>query len=322
MSKTADSPTHSIREVSQRTGLSLDVIRVWERRYKAVVPERLETGRRLYSEAQISRLTMLRRATEQGRRIGDAAKADDNELKRYLAKQAAPGSAERVSERAQRAAAREHLQACIHAVRGMEPGKLDDALRRAHIVLPANILLEDVLGALMTWIGDEWSSNGLRIGQEQVASAALRKFLVEHARYNGSRDASRPALLVATPAGQVHEFGALMVAMACVTKGWRVDYAGADVSATEIVDRVRRTNPQLVALSIVHPEADAGTARELRRIRQGLGPNVTMVIGGRAAAGHARTIHEIGAVHCESISQLADAFAELPVSHPVAGLSA
>ena len=41
-------PRHLIQVVNRRTGLSSDVIRVWEKRYQAVVSHRNDTNRRLY----------------------------------------------------------------------------------------------------------------------------------------------------------------------------------------------------------------------------------------------------------------------------------
>ena len=46
----------AIKVVARRTGLSAHVIRIWEKRYGAVEPERTETKRRLYSDEQIERL--------------------------------------------------------------------------------------------------------------------------------------------------------------------------------------------------------------------------------------------------------------------------
>ena len=40
---------HPIKVVARRTGLSAHVIRIWEKRYGAVEPERTDTNRRLYS---------------------------------------------------------------------------------------------------------------------------------------------------------------------------------------------------------------------------------------------------------------------------------
>jgi MerR family transcriptional regulator, light-induced transcriptional regulator len=64
---------HPIAVVAERTGLSQDVLRVWERRYGAVTPARSRGGKRFYSDADVERLTMLRAATRAGRAIGEIA---------------------------------------------------------------------------------------------------------------------------------------------------------------------------------------------------------------------------------------------------------
>ena len=58
----AHEPKHPIRVVSERTGLSPDVLRAWEKRYRAVEPPRRDGGsQRLYSDADVERLRLLRR---------------------------------------------------------------------------------------------------------------------------------------------------------------------------------------------------------------------------------------------------------------------
>ena len=47
----ADRVLHPVRVVTQRTGLSPDLLRAWERRYRIVEPRRSAGGQRLYSDA-------------------------------------------------------------------------------------------------------------------------------------------------------------------------------------------------------------------------------------------------------------------------------
>ena len=54
---------YPIRAVSKLTGISVDTLRAWERRYAVVDPERDERGR-LYSDADVERLRLLRQAVE------------------------------------------------------------------------------------------------------------------------------------------------------------------------------------------------------------------------------------------------------------------
>ena len=56
---------HPMKIVTQRTGLSAHVVRVWERRYGAVTPDRTGSNRRLYSEEEIDRLKALIRDSDE-----------------------------------------------------------------------------------------------------------------------------------------------------------------------------------------------------------------------------------------------------------------
>ena len=71
---------HLIRYVCRQTGLTAHQIRAWEKRYQAVVPERTETNRRLYSEADIERLQLLAKAREAGLSLSQVAHLPADEL--------------------------------------------------------------------------------------------------------------------------------------------------------------------------------------------------------------------------------------------------
>lgn len=64
---------YKIGAVSRITGIPAVTIRMWERRYDAVEPVRTETGRRLYSQDQLSRLALLKQAVDAGYAISTIA---------------------------------------------------------------------------------------------------------------------------------------------------------------------------------------------------------------------------------------------------------
>ena len=82
---------HAIKIVTRRTGLSAHVIRIWEKRYGAVKPERTGTNRRLYSEEQIERLDLLREITQAGHSIGLVAKLPIGRLRKLAAEASGGG---------------------------------------------------------------------------------------------------------------------------------------------------------------------------------------------------------------------------------------
>ncbi|MEM1182844.1 MAG: MerR family transcriptional regulator [Acidobacteriota bacterium] len=77
-------PRHPIRVVARRTGLTPALIRAWESRYRAIEPKRGDGRHRLYSDDDIARLILLRKATEAGRRISHVAGLPDVALARIV----------------------------------------------------------------------------------------------------------------------------------------------------------------------------------------------------------------------------------------------
>jgi DNA-binding transcriptional MerR regulator len=79
---------YPIKAVAQKTGLSVHVIRAWEKRYNAVVPNRTDTNRRLYSESDIEKLQILLKLTTQGHNIGGIANLSIDDLREMVDDQA------------------------------------------------------------------------------------------------------------------------------------------------------------------------------------------------------------------------------------------
>ena len=94
-----DETRYRIGAVCRLTGLSQHVLRVWEKRYGVVEPMRSETQRRLYSESDVNRLSLLKTLVDRGQAIGSIANLDTAELTRRVKQSAStppmPGTAEK-----------------------------------------------------------------------------------------------------------------------------------------------------------------------------------------------------------------------------------
>ena len=56
---------YRIGAVARLTGFSPDTLRIWERRYDIVEPQRTPKGGRLYSQQDVTRLTMIKTLVDQ-----------------------------------------------------------------------------------------------------------------------------------------------------------------------------------------------------------------------------------------------------------------
>ena len=75
---------YGIGAVAKLTGLTDHTIRVWERRYAAVVADRAPNGRRVYTAADIEKLRLLKTLTDQGLSISAIAGRTTDALREQI----------------------------------------------------------------------------------------------------------------------------------------------------------------------------------------------------------------------------------------------
>jgi DNA-binding transcriptional MerR regulator/methylmalonyl-CoA mutase cobalamin-binding subunit len=300
---------HPMRVVTRRTGLSADLLRAWERRYEVVKPSRSEGGRRLYSDEDIERLRLLHRATLAGRDIGQVAQLSMHALATLVMQDAeADAAVERGSRGVQEselvrpAATADYLDDCVLAVERIDAAALDAVVRRAALALPLRALFDGLVVPLLERVGTDWRQGSLRPVHEHVASVVLRR-LLDRVIESASSPHATAKLVVAAPAGQIHEFGALLIAATAAVEGWRVTYLGADLPAEDIAEAALGTGSQLVGLSVVFPAGDPTLVDELRRLRAMLPGSVALVVGGAAASSYGSVLGEIGSVRLDDLEE-------------------
>jgi methylmalonyl-CoA mutase cobalamin-binding subunit len=163
--------------------------------------------------------------------------------------------------------------------------------------------LQRLIGPLAWRLGDLWADGTLSAAHEHFASAAIRSFLAQAIKPSTLTPAS-PCLVAATPAGQMHELGAVLVAAAATNVGWRVVYLGASLPAAEIAGAVVQNRARALALSLVYPMDDAGLVQELLDLGRFLPAGVNILAGGRAARSYVEPLRRIGAVVSDDLGIL------------------
>lgn len=295
---------HSLRVVTQRTGLSTHVVRIWEKRYGAVKPKRTGTNRRLYSDAEIERLTLLRLATVAGHGIGSIANLPLERLKVLVAK-AEPGGLDHSGAGKLLSLSESFQESALTAVKQMDARCFEEALQRALIALGHQGLLRQVIAPLAQTIGELWRTGEVTAAHEHFLSASLKVFLGQVAKQFATPDHA-PGIIVATPAGQLHELGALMVNTAAAHLGWRTIYLGTSLPAAEIAGAAAHNRVNAVALSLVYPEDDPNLPQELMNLRRFLPEQIKILTGGRAALAYRETLKRIGAIQTAGLDEFCE----------------
>jgi DNA-binding transcriptional MerR regulator/methylmalonyl-CoA mutase cobalamin-binding subunit len=275
---------YPIRAVSKLTGISVDTLRAWERRYRVVEPERDERGR-LYSESDVERLRLLRAAVEQGHAIGRVAVLTTDELKtlQHRGPDPVPYDGPAVAASPSDLA---NLQAAVE--RFDAPG-LRRELSRLAAILPARTLARDVALPLMRSVGEAWHDGKVTVAQEHLVTAELRSLIGALARLHALPD-NAPRLMLATPAGEQHELGTLVAALVASGSGFGTFYLGPNLPASDVVNAARRVGPRAVVLGYTGQESAPGALEELLVIARGLPADTECWVGGSGAVSAAGSL--------------------------------
>ncbi len=307
MTKGNGARLHPIRVVVRRTGLPAATLRAWERRYGVITPKRSEGGQRLYTDDDIDRLRAVVRALQGGRRISQVAPLETSEIERLIQGDLEAGVPESP------AASDDHAADVAHALRlveSMDTEELERFLMRAAVSHTPTEVVSGILVPLLREVGAAWSTGRFGPSSEHLASVTVRRYL-EWLSDAVQVSGSAPLAVTGTPAGQRHEFGALLAGVLAADQGWRLRFLGPDLPAEEIRRAAERLGASLVILSAIHPDLPVETAESIALLRSDLPDHVDLVIGGRAAEPHRGLWSQAGVLYFDGLDAYRSALEEI-----------
>ncbi len=265
---------YRIGMVAKLSDLTTHTIRMWERRYGAVEPQRSEGGGRLYGDAEVERLRKLKRLVDGGHSIGRIAGLQDGELDAMLAKHASDREAPALDVDADEA-----VRLFLDALASLDLDRAGGVLGRVAEQLTPRQLIRDVLLPLQHEIGRRWHVGTLEVAHEHAATQLVRTTL--GALWPAPHEAAARRAVVCTPAGQRHDLGAMMAGVIASLHGYRALNLGGDVPVGDIVMAVRDSGAELLLLSIT-VDHDA-SVEQLQTLARDLPEGTRVIVGGKGA---------------------------------------
>jgi len=229
----------NISAVERETGLSKDVLRMWERRYGFPKPGRDDNGERQYTPADVGKLRAMKRLMDVGVRPGKIVKLALTELN-AMADARTPARLDPLAP------------ALEHDV--LEMLKTHDATSLQHML--ANLMMRqglqrfvlDTITPLNRAIGDAWMRGELQVFEEHLYTeqlqVALRAAINAFPRQNGM-----PRVLLTTFPAELHGIGLLMVEAMMVPEGVHCISLGPQTPLEDIRRAALAHKVNIVALS-------------------------------------------------------------------------
>jgi DNA-binding transcriptional MerR regulator len=278
----------NIQAVARLTGLNEHTIRAWEKRYQAITPERADSGRRTYSLVETQRLQLLASLVRRGHSIGTIASLSNEEL-RNLLQSLQPESPQQSQQKLRAPGGIDPAtQAIITSLHRFELDAMVPQLAKAALRLDIRSFVYGVALPLMREVGLQVDSGKLLIAQEHALSIMLRDQLGQMLKLLNSDNQEGRRIALATPGGDIHEFGIILSGILAAENGWSVQYLGPNLPPEELAQACRKLAVEVALLGttpIPTEELKMPWSDYLRTLDAQLPSTVSLWIGGGAAIG-------------------------------------
>ncbi len=270
----------NITAVERETGLSKDVLRMWERRYGYPKPDRDTNGERQYTPADIGKLRAMKRLMDVGLRPGKIIALSHDELN-------AMADARTPSRQDQLAPALEND--VLTMLKAHDATALQHTLANMMMRQGLQRFVLDTITPLNRAVGDAWMRGELQVFEEHLYTeqlqAALRTAINAFPRQQGS-----PRVLLTTFPSEQHGLGLLMVEAMMVPEAAQCISLGPQTPLEDIRRAALAHKVNIVALSFSAAFQVRQAIDGLATLRRQLPAQVTLWAGGEMTRRIRKTI--------------------------------
>lgn len=260
---------YSIKDLEKISGIKAHTIRMWERRYGLIEPQRTETNIRFYSDCDLKRLLNISILNHNGIKISHIAGLTDAEIKNRVLDLSIDGRSSSVQ-----------IESLMVAMLELDETKFLNGLSSSIIKLGFEVSVETVLFPFLERIGVLWQAGTINPAQEHFISNLIRqKLFVAIDNEMQSPVQNGPRIIMFLSEHEHHEIGLLFYNLLARKEGMNVVYLGAGVPLEDL-SLVHRLRPADVFMTSFITAMDKQEMEDLLREYHKRFPDIPFYLSG------------------------------------------
>jgi DNA-binding transcriptional MerR regulator len=258
---------YKIKDIEILTGIKAHTIRIWEKRYKILIPERTETQIRTYSDQDLSSLLNISLLNKNGHKISHIAEWDKDKINRLVWDIKMSRNVNFTEEKL--------ILALLHTDEQLFSETLQVLIDDKGL---SKTFSEDLMPFLER-IGVMWLVNSISAAQEHFISNLIRqKIISEIDKQEIPADKSNPVMLY-LPEHDWHEIGLLFYQYLLRSKGFHTVYLGQSLPYDSLLDCIQRIQPKAIISSWLTAIDKPFIINYFKQLKQDA-PNAMLFAGG------------------------------------------
>jgi len=256
----------TIQQLSHEIGISIDTLRIWERRYGFPVPGRDARGHRSYSLEQVDELRIVKSLQNFGQRPGkifSLEPAQRRKLLDELTSQSLPKDSD--------------LYRLVYELR---PDQIVSELVKQRQRMGLVDFIHKNAVPLLQILDHGWASGQISIAREHLISDQLENLL--RSELKGRIASVSSSILFLTLSGERHKLGLLLAAVLFEQAGVAAVWLSEDLPVSEVPAIAADLGVSGLALSFSGHYSTRQAKQDLSTLRNDLDPAIIMIAGGHA----------------------------------------
>lgn len=258
---------YKIKDIEVLTGIKAHTLRMWEKRYRILIPERTNTQIRTYTDSELSYLLNISLLNKSGYKISKIASLSEIEINDLVWKIKVSNELDNSGEKL--------IIALIHLDELLFRDTLNDLIKQNGLENTFTYHLIPFLDR----IGVMWLVGSITPAQEHFISNLIRQKLIsEIDKLSIPSQEERPIMLF-LPEHEWHELGLLYYQFLLRNKGIHTIYLGQSLPFESALDCIRSFNPKALITSWLTSVEDEFMVNYFRQLKAEVG-SIPIYAGG------------------------------------------
>jgi len=228
---------YKIKDIETLTGIKAHTIRIWEKRYGMLIPERTDTKIRTYTDADLSFLLNVSLLNKKGVKISKIATMGMNAIHDMVAEIRLNSSIDNAEEKL--------ILALLELDEQLFRNTLNDLISNKGL----EATFAENLIPFLDRIGVMWLVNSITAAQEHFISNLIRQKVITEIDRLPIPQKTNESVLLFLPEHDWHEIGLLFYQYLLRSKGHYTYYLGQSLPYDSLVDCIERLKPTVVLSS-------------------------------------------------------------------------
>lgn len=258
---------YTIRELENLSGIKAHTIRIWEKRFGLIAPQRTSTNIRTYCDSELKTLLNISILNRHGLKISKIARLSPDEIVLKVNQ----FTRELTNSESQ-------IESLTIAMIDVDEYRFEQVLSRAIIQFGFEDAVTRVLYPFFVKVGLMWQTGAVNPAQEHFISNLVKQkfFSAIDGLINSERTLSLKFIFF-LPEGEFHELGLLFLCYLAKKRGYRTVYLGQSVPLGDVAELARKTQVDYLITAVITSLNGQDLTRLLHSLSENFGDKTILL---------------------------------------------